>query len=424
MENPRIVLTSSNDELGLSSGKIFLGYVKSKDQIEVISYNDEAGRFEFQVVLDYSTKPKVFYVNRGKCLTCHQGHAPIFSGPQWEDTSQGVMGDLISAQLQLEGSPSQNRKRAAEILFGNLPSRDRATIFDKRVRESNMISLQERFWAFACGEDAKCRAGLLLQALSPEASQTEEYFEHTERALNNSDVKNQNFYDSVLSSSDLGVRAAISKYGMANFLKNRLFEIISNLYRLNPFDNPATLRTRSLALRNLAVKQLQTFSPVDLENLKQAYGNDQFLGNVIERLYLEKNEMFAQGAINRFLVMHTLLAEVGSPLADNYSKWIEKKTPMKRLLRSDTIPVFQSFELNVFSRYCSECHSSEIEFFPIQFLSGNEQEVIDTMKASVDEISFVLEEKHMPPSRKLQRILSESGDLKIMMDYLNSLGSQ
>ena len=50
--------------------RLFLGYQPQAEAIEVISYNEMAGRFEFQVVENYSESgvPKVYYANRPTCL--------------------------------------------------------------------------------------------------------------------------------------------------------------------------------------------------------------------------------------------------------------------------------------------------------------------------------------------------------------------
>ena len=60
--------------------QLFIGYNERGEKLEIISYNERAGRFEFQVVRDYRTgaQPKIFYASRTLCLACHQNNAPIF----------------------------------------------------------------------------------------------------------------------------------------------------------------------------------------------------------------------------------------------------------------------------------------------------------------------------------------------------------
>ena len=69
--------------------RLFLGYQEKAGIIEVISYNEAAGRFEFEVVKDYraGASPQVLYASRKVCTGCHQGQAPIFSRQSWDETS-------------------------------------------------------------------------------------------------------------------------------------------------------------------------------------------------------------------------------------------------------------------------------------------------------------------------------------------------
>jgi hypothetical protein len=70
-------------------GRMYLGFHEKSQVIEAISYNDEEGRFEYQVVRDYVSgkTPKVFYANRQLCLSCHQNQTPIFSVGPWNESN-------------------------------------------------------------------------------------------------------------------------------------------------------------------------------------------------------------------------------------------------------------------------------------------------------------------------------------------------
>jgi hypothetical protein len=66
---PRFIVAADTDPAAAGitlKDRLFLGYNEKAAIIEVISYNDDAARFEFQVVKDYrdSAQPKVFYANR------------------------------------------------------------------------------------------------------------------------------------------------------------------------------------------------------------------------------------------------------------------------------------------------------------------------------------------------------------------------
>ncbi len=63
----------------LLKDRLYLGYQEKANAIEVISYNGNAGRFEFQVVHDYAPglTPTVSYASRASCMGCHQNGGPI-----------------------------------------------------------------------------------------------------------------------------------------------------------------------------------------------------------------------------------------------------------------------------------------------------------------------------------------------------------
>jgi hypothetical protein len=105
---PRAVLGVTSEPAMLSgrSGillkdRLFLGYQEKANTIEVISYNEAAGRFEFQVVKDYKPggTPRVLYANRAVCTVCHQNQGPIFARPLWDETNANPkIASLLEAQ--------------------------------------------------------------------------------------------------------------------------------------------------------------------------------------------------------------------------------------------------------------------------------------------------------------------------------------
>ncbi|MBA2253239.1 MAG: hypothetical protein H0W13_11165 [Nitrospirales bacterium] len=85
----------------LLKDRFFLGYQEKANTIEVISYNEAAGRFEFQVVKDYKSggTPRVLYANRAVCTVCHQNQGPIFARPLWDETNANPqIASLLEAQ--------------------------------------------------------------------------------------------------------------------------------------------------------------------------------------------------------------------------------------------------------------------------------------------------------------------------------------
>ncbi len=83
--SPRVILATDSEGVrdlsdALLRDRLYLGYQTAANAIEVISYNEEGGRFEFQRVTSYGEglTSEVSYAERDICTGCHQGHGPIF----------------------------------------------------------------------------------------------------------------------------------------------------------------------------------------------------------------------------------------------------------------------------------------------------------------------------------------------------------
>jgi hypothetical protein len=166
---PRLVFTADAEPRTLTGSagmllkdRIYLGYQEKADLIEVISYNEAAGRFEFQVVKDYraGSTPRVFYANRAICTSCHQNAAPIFSRQLWDETNANR---AIAALLQKEKRSFYGVEpdRGVDIPYG----------LDNATDRANLFSAYQLLWREACEarqqEDKalRCRAALYTAAL-------------------------------------------------------------------------------------------------------------------------------------------------------------------------------------------------------------------------------------------------------------------
>jgi hypothetical protein len=139
--------------------RLYIGYQETAALLEVISYNEAAGRFEFQVVKDYRPggRPRVVYANRGLCMACHQNGAPLFARPPWDETNANPR---IASLLQAErggfyGHPLE-------------PGIDVAYAVDAATDRANLLSAYQRLWNEGCGDGpagVACRARLLTAAL-------------------------------------------------------------------------------------------------------------------------------------------------------------------------------------------------------------------------------------------------------------------
>ena len=140
--------------------RIYLGYQEHAGLIEVISYNEAAGRFEFQIVRDYRPggSPRVIYARRAVCAACHQNLAPVFSLPLWEETNAN---ERVAARLERE-----------RPVFYGVPVRrgiDIPDAIDAATGRANRLGVWQRLWSEGCGTDgaaaARCRATAFTVAL-------------------------------------------------------------------------------------------------------------------------------------------------------------------------------------------------------------------------------------------------------------------
>jgi mono/diheme cytochrome c family protein len=163
---PRVVVVVDREgNAGGSSGmllkdRLYLGYQEKANLIEVISYNEAAARFEFQLVKNYRAgdSPQVVYANRNVCTACHQNQAPLFSRRQWDETNANprVAARLASARRSFYGFPA---RRGIEV----------PNAIDNAIHRANLLAVHQFLWREGCGtqepEGTRCRAAALSAAL-------------------------------------------------------------------------------------------------------------------------------------------------------------------------------------------------------------------------------------------------------------------
>ena len=154
---PRAVMGVNTEGRGglFLKDRLFLGYQEKAGIIEVISYNEAAGRFEFQVVKDYRPggNPVVVYANRMLCTVCHQNQGPIFARPLWDETNANPK---IASLLEAQGRE-----------FYQFPSHvgiDIPNALDEATDRANQLSAYQLFWQDGCAFVA-CRADLFRLVL-------------------------------------------------------------------------------------------------------------------------------------------------------------------------------------------------------------------------------------------------------------------
>jgi hypothetical protein len=147
--------------------RLYLGYVEASRQLEIISYNEEAGRFEFQIVQNYGPglTPTVAYAPRALCVSCHQNQAPMFSNNPWAETNGGS--SFLGKRL-VEAHPGSSSYMTVPLANG-AASFEQVAALDESVERANLLSIINRLWIDACGRDEQgapvCRARVMELAL-------------------------------------------------------------------------------------------------------------------------------------------------------------------------------------------------------------------------------------------------------------------
>lgn len=145
----------------LARDRLYLGYHEKAEIIEVISYNEAAGRFEFQIVRDYRPggRARVVYANRAVCTACHQGGGPIFARQLWDETN---------------ANPEVARLLAAEErdFYGLAVDQgvDVPYAIDAATDRANRLAVYQLLWREGCGggesgRAVRCRAAAFTAAL-------------------------------------------------------------------------------------------------------------------------------------------------------------------------------------------------------------------------------------------------------------------
>ncbi|MBX2869662.1 MAG: hypothetical protein KTR18_13355 [Acidiferrobacterales bacterium] len=160
---PRVVLAVDSEQMNIGSQRnlflkdqLFIGYQPQAQTLEVISYNNTAGRFDFQQVSDYSQtgQPKVHDAEPQDCVSCHQNHGPIFPKAYWYETEYNPK--IFDAIVEAQDDAEQNHP---------FVSRHQVSAVNGAVNRANAISLYQTVWQKGCQSDdplngVLCRAAM------------------------------------------------------------------------------------------------------------------------------------------------------------------------------------------------------------------------------------------------------------------------
>ena len=157
--------------------RLYIGYQEKAASLEVISYNEAAGRFEFQVVKDYAPgkTPRVIYANRRLCVSCHQNGGPIFSDAPWSETDAN---SDVAERLEVEAA----RFHGVEPGRG-IRATDDAFAISSAAERANFFPAYQEIWRRGCGTgpaSARCRAAILTLALQHKLSSGRHFDLHSQ----------------------------------------------------------------------------------------------------------------------------------------------------------------------------------------------------------------------------------------------------
>jgi len=153
--------------------RLFIGYQPRTNSLEVISFNEAAGRFEFQIVEDYAPgkTPRVLQARRALCLGCHGNGGPIFAESPWSETPANP---AIAARLTGAFGAGQPDAEApsARVLQQN---RRAAAALHHATSAANRLIHAARYWRATCADPAsrdRCQTKLLAGVLAVRGGQT------------------------------------------------------------------------------------------------------------------------------------------------------------------------------------------------------------------------------------------------------------
>lgn len=398
-QHPRLLIAADFDApnkagaLGpIPRGQLFLGFVEQASEIEVLSYNEAAGRFEFQLVQNYckGCVPRIVYARRAICTTCHQGGGPIFPQRPWNETNGQP--ETAAAIALARGNDAYMGVAIRQPL--SAPER-----FDQLTDIGNYFNVTQRLWLDGCGLDGSdCRRLMLKLALryadSPGSFDTASA---DVRQLQRLQARHFPPDGIPVPESDLFNRDPLAeRQGIKGWWRNlwvrpvKPGEGAKNNEDLNAFDKLPKLSARLDPLSLRPPKQIlkasdldgvyglaSLFSEADLASLGALTGYDQQrLGTRVEQL---PDALFAAKPFVRIEMMRALLAQPADYCCldtSDMSLPVASGVPPLKIVKHP--------ELKAFEQYCFACHRGN-PAKRLNFMAGaSEDEVLASIQAKTE----------------------------------------
>lgn len=450
---PRILVVADSEPVEtpfelppIFKGRLFFGFVEGANEIEVLSYNELAGRFEFQLVKNYcqGCNPELVYAKRAVCLTCHQGGAPIFPVRPWEETNgQPQIANAIAAA---HGGTRYQGLSISQPLTA--PER-----FDERTDIGNTLVALQKIWIDGCGPDDNCRAEMLKLALAylwnpggfdmtsaaaKEQQQRQAVHWPAEGiALRDGDLPNRNPLTEV--PANQGFFAKV----LALFGANKQPDTESTAQGVEAFEklpplridvDPLTPRAPRTVYQSDSLEGVvalaQMFSAGDQKRLEQASHWS------LEAIQQAVNSLPTPASpFSRARSMQSLLATLGATVpASQYLSTENMSAPMTD--GAPPLEIAAGSVLNTFETYCFACHRGNPSA-KLDFMNGEHQQDVLQRIEETSAIADALDYDRylnspkastlMPPADSYQRELLDAartennGDLERMQNAIPSL---
>lgn len=435
--HPRVLFAAdfeAPDRAGLGlapRSQLFVGFVENAHEVEVISYNEAAGRYEFQLIQNYceGCQPKLVYTKRAVCMACHQAAVPIFPVRPWDETN----GEPATANAIADARKMAGLDPAHYLGFAIASPLSAPERFQDLVDTGEFLMVTQRVWLDGCGNtetSAACRRQMLKLAMAylwaPGQFDAEGADAQALRKLQVNTWPQQGIAipgNNVLNRDPIG-----ELQGLHGFFRRLTTPSVKpgagarNNDDLAAFDKLPKL---PIALDPLSPREPKRvlmandldggyglagmLSGSDVELLEKAAGYQ--LPRLLDAVAKIPANFFAPAPIGRVRIMRAMLTALGAPVPDyccidtkDMSPPISDGEPPVKIAAGSPV---QNFE-----HYCFACHRGNPNA-KLNFMSGKtEAEVLAHIKAK-SEIRDVLDwpryqgtdkaNKMMPPADAAQR---------------------
>ncbi len=435
---PRIVVAATakpqTSAYGLDPilrGRLFLGFVEGAEEIEIISYNEHAGRYEFQLVKDYAEGkvPKLVYAKRAICTTCHVGRGPIFPTRPWEETT--AQPAIQQAIIKQRGTDAPYHGAKLDNVLAD------AENFDAMTDIGNVVPVTQRLWIDGCGPDGEagqaCRRQMLKLAIKylwdpasfsendAEADQLRElqaaHWPAGGIPLDNGDILNRNPF------TDKPAGLPIVNW-FKGLLAGAGGDDLAAFEKLPPLRAEVDPLTPRLPKKIITAKDLdavysiaQLFSPNDRRLLEEK--SRYKFRKIVDALDQPRMQtLYGAQPLRRVQVMRFLLAELGVKGTVEYCCLNTAGMSPPTVDGAPAIEITEGSVLEHYERYCFACHRGNPSA-KLDFMNGADEKEVLARIAEVPEIRDALDyerylgtdkaAKLMPPRKSYQRrLLDES----------------